>query len=71
MMLSSKHDESDGIKTFEVYSSYITLASNSAFFFKKNCDRQKGRFFIAKIHIIAIDNVIFEFYNHHFAVFCD
>ena len=25
---SSKNDESDGIKTFEVYSSYITLASN-------------------------------------------
>ena len=24
----SKHDESDGNKTFEVYSSYITLASN-------------------------------------------
>ena len=42
------------------------------FFYKKDCDRQKGRFFfIAKIHIIAIDNVIFEFYNHHFAVFCD
>ena len=29
MLLSSKHDESDGIKTFEVYSSYITLASNT------------------------------------------
>ena len=28
MFLSSKNDESDGIKTFEVYSSYITLASN-------------------------------------------
>ena len=28
MLLSSKNDESDGIKTFEVYSSYITLASN-------------------------------------------
>ena len=27
MLLSSKNDESDGIKTFEVYSSYITLAS--------------------------------------------
>ena len=25
---SSKNDESDWIKTFEVYSSYITLASN-------------------------------------------
>ena len=28
MLLSSKNAESDGIKTFEVYSSYITLASN-------------------------------------------
>ena len=27
MLLSGKNDESDGIKTFEVYSSYITLAS--------------------------------------------
>ena len=27
-MLSSKNDESNGNKTFEVYSSYITLASN-------------------------------------------
>ena len=28
MLLSSKNDESDGIKTFEVYSCYIMLASN-------------------------------------------
>ena len=28
MLLSSKNDESDGIKTFWDYSSYITLASN-------------------------------------------
>ena len=28
MLLSSKNDQSDGNKTFEVYSSYITLASN-------------------------------------------
>ena len=28
MLLSSKNDESDGIKTFKVYSSYITIASN-------------------------------------------
>ena len=28
MLLSSKNDESDGIKTFEGYSSYIMLASN-------------------------------------------
>ena len=28
MLLSSTNDEYDGIKTFEVYSSYITLASN-------------------------------------------
>ena len=28
MLLSSKNDESDGIQTFDVYSSYITLASN-------------------------------------------
>ena len=28
MLLSSKKDQSDGIKTFEVYSSYITLANN-------------------------------------------
>ena len=28
MLLSSKIKESDGVKTFEVYSSYITLASN-------------------------------------------
>ena len=28
MLLSSKNDESEGIKTFEVYSSFITLASN-------------------------------------------
>ena len=28
MLLSSKFDESDGNKTFEVYSSYITVASN-------------------------------------------
>ena len=28
MLLSSKNGESDGIKTFDVYSSYITLASN-------------------------------------------
>ena len=28
MSLSSENDESDGIKTFEVYSSYITLTSN-------------------------------------------
>ena len=28
MLLSSKNDVSDRIKTFEVYSSYITLASN-------------------------------------------
>ena len=28
MLLSSKKDETDGIKTFEVFSSYITLASN-------------------------------------------
>ena len=28
MLLSSKSNESDGIKTFVVYSSYITLASN-------------------------------------------
>ena len=27
MLLSSENDESDGIKTFEVYSSYIMLAS--------------------------------------------
>ena len=27
MLLSSKNDESNGIKTFEVYSSYITLAN--------------------------------------------
>ena len=26
MLLSSENDESNGIKTFEVYSSYITLA---------------------------------------------
>ena len=29
MLLRSINDKSDGIKTFEVYSSYITLASNS------------------------------------------
>ena len=29
MLLSSKSDESDGNKTFEVYSSYIMVASNS------------------------------------------
>ena len=29
MLLSSKNDEVNSIKTFEVYSSYITLASNS------------------------------------------
>ena len=28
MLLSNKNDESDEIKTFEVYSSYFTLASN-------------------------------------------
>ena len=28
MLLSSKNDESAEIKTFEVYSSYITLTSN-------------------------------------------
>ena len=28
MFLSSKYDESDINKTFEVYSSYITVASN-------------------------------------------
>ena len=28
MLLSSKNDESDRIKTFEVYSPYTTLASN-------------------------------------------
>ena len=28
MLLSIQNDESDGIKTFDVYSSYITLASN-------------------------------------------
>ena len=28
MLLSSKNDESDGNKTFEVHFSYITLASN-------------------------------------------
>ena len=28
MLLSSKNGESDGSKTFEVYSSYITVASN-------------------------------------------
>ena len=28
MLLSSKKDESDGNKNFEVYSSYITVASN-------------------------------------------
>ena len=28
MFLSSKNKESDGIKTFEVYPPYITLASN-------------------------------------------
>ena len=27
LLLSSKNDESDGIKTFEVYSSYIMIAS--------------------------------------------
>ena len=32
MLLSSKNDESDGNKTFAVYSSYTTLASN---FFKQ------------------------------------
>ena len=30
MLLSSKNDDSDGIKTFEVYSYYITLASNTS-----------------------------------------
>ena len=30
MLLSSKNDESDGIKTFEVYFSNITLASTSS-----------------------------------------
>ena len=28
MLLSSKNDKFDGNKTFEVYSSYITVASN-------------------------------------------
>ena len=28
MLLSSNNDESNGIKTFDFYSSYITLASN-------------------------------------------
>ena len=28
MLLISKNDESDGIKTFEGFSSYVTLASN-------------------------------------------
>ena len=28
MLLSSKNDESDGNKIFEVYSPYITVASN-------------------------------------------
>ena len=28
MLLSSKNDESDGNKTFEIYSSYITIARN-------------------------------------------
>ena len=28
ILLSSKNDEPDGNKTFEVYSSYITVASN-------------------------------------------
>ena len=28
MLLSSKNNKSNGIKTFEVYSSYITLANN-------------------------------------------
>ena len=29
MLFSCKNDASDGIKTFEAYSSYITLASNN------------------------------------------
>ena len=29
MLLSSKNDESDGNKTFEVCSAYITVASNT------------------------------------------
>ena len=47
MLLSGKNDESDGNKTFEVYSSYITVATNktlidigSVFWFtsEKKCD---------------------------------
>ena len=36
MLLSSKNDESDGIKTFGVYSSYITLASTCNIFKQTN-----------------------------------
>ena len=54
MLLSSKNDESDGIKTFEVYSSYITLASNSAFFIIKTAIAKKDVFSLQnKIHGVS------------------
>ena len=42
MLLSSKNDEFDGSKTFEVYFSYITVASNIFKQTKTLIDKLKG-----------------------------
>ena len=52
MLLSSKNDESDEIKTFEVYSSYITLASTCKIF------KQAKTFICVMVYIVKKCDVL-------------
>ena len=47
VLLSSKNDESDGNTTFEVYSSYITVASNIFKQTKTSIDKGSVLWFIS------------------------
>ena len=47
MLLSSKKDESSGNKTFEVYSSYIMVASNISYQTKTLIDKGSMLWFIS------------------------
>ena len=60
MLLSSNNDESDGNKTFEVYSSYITVASNIFEQTKTLIERGSVLWFISLKSVTFLDEGTFS-----------
>ena len=52
MLLSSQNDKSDGNKTFEVYSSYITVASNTFKQTETLIDKGSVVWFMDKVYLL-------------------